>query len=138
MISSLQEIGMALLFCILVGLPAGLSACSPLTTGDPPLADSTFARVLVDLHLTTAQGDRFSTLPPSVEDSVLRYHGIQKKDFDATLEYYSHHPGPFKSLYNGVIDTLNALQNRYRESPSSDAMPDSIRKRMRSTRPGTP
>lgn len=123
-----NRIGPPLLLCVLIGLFA-FSGCSPPWNDSPPLTDSTFTRILVDLHLTTARVDRFSELPPGVSDSLFAHHGIRRTDFDATMRYYTRHPSAFESLYDAVIDTLDALQNRRRgrSSPS----PDSMRKRMK-------
>ncbi len=113
-----------ILLSVLIGA-AALSGCSGLFSDEPPLPDSTFTRVLVDLHLTTARGKRFSKTPTGIRDSLFLHHGIQREDFDATLQYYSTHPQKFESLYDAVIDTLNALQNRYpSESTSSTPAED--------------
>jgi len=122
MFSSPKRVLPPLFLCVLLGLFA-LSACSnPFRTG-PPVADSTFTRVLIDLHLTNARGKHQTQMSPSIRDSVFAYHDIQREDFDATLRYYSRHPGAFESLYDAVIDTISALQNR---SPSRP-VPDSVR-----------
>ncbi len=125
MVLSPNRVVPPLLLCVLFGLFA-FSGCSVLKSDDPPLADSTFTRVLIDLHLTTARGDRLSKLPPAASDSLFVHHGIRREDFDATLRYYTRRPGAFESLYDAVIDTLNALKSRARNLPASSA-PDSLR-----------
>ena len=118
-----------LLLGLFLSLPVVFSACSSLSDDEPPLPDSTFTRVLVDLHLTTARGERFSSLPPGIEDSVFTHHGVRAEEVDATLRYYTRHPKALESLYNGVIDSLNALQTRLRSQRSPSSPPDSTRRR---------
>lgn len=109
-------VGLAL--CVL-----SLSGCSVFSSERPPVPDSTFTRVLVDTHLMTARSRLNTAFPPSLPDSVLQRYDVHREDLDATLRYYSERPGAFSSLYNGVIDTLNAIQQdrSRRRSPSSDS-----------------
>jgi hypothetical protein len=112
---------------LLVPFFAGVG-CSDWVGENPPLADSTFTRVLVDLHMTTARGGELTKLPPHATDSVLAFHQVQREDFDATLRYYTQHPDAFAELYDAVIDTLGALRNRpLRPSTDPSTRPDSIR-----------
>lgn len=108
-----------LLLSLLLGLPIMFSACSPFPGDEPPLPDSTVTRVLVDLHLTKARGNRLTSLPPGIEDSVFAHHGVRREEVDATLRYYARHPEDLETLYNGVIDTLSALQSRLRSRRDS-------------------
>lgn len=112
MILSPKRVVPPLLLGLLLGLP-GLSGCSTPFSDPPPIPDSTFTRVLVDLHLTTARKKHSSDVPTGIRDSVFAYYGIEREDFDDALDYYSKHPRRFETLYDAVIDTLNALQNRY-------------------------
>lgn len=115
---------------LMAGALLGTSGCSLVTSEEPPLADSTFTRVLVDLHLTAVRADQFTRLPPAATDSVFAFHDVQPETFDATLRYYSRHPEDFGSLYDTVIDTLNSLRNRnWEASPDSSARPDPARRR---------
>ena len=128
----------ALLSLLLLSPLVG-TGCSSITGEDPPLADTTFAQVLTDLHMTTARSSEFTRLPPAVTDSVLHFHGVRREDFDATLRYYTRHPDAFASLYNAVIDTLSALRNRtYQRRTQSPTSPDSARYRPSATDRDTP
>jgi len=123
---------------LLAGALIGSSGCSLVTGEAPPVADSTFTRVLVDLHMTTVRADQFTRLPPAATDSVLAFHNVQREAFDATLRYYSRHPETFGSLYDTVIDTLNSLRNRnWEPAPDSSARADSTRQRARPVRSRT-
>lgn len=124
--------------CLLTGGLLGASGCSVVTSDAPPLADSTFTRVLVDLHMTTVRGSQFTRLPPSASDSVLAFHGVQREAFDATLRYYSQNPEAFGALYDTVIDTLNSLRNRnWETSPTPSIRADSTQRRARRDRSRT-
>lgn len=98
-----------------------LPGCSSLTSERPPLPDSTFTRVLVETHLMTARSRLNRAFPPSLPDSILHRYDVQQDDIDATLRYYSERPAAFASLYNGVIDTLNAIQQNRSRRPSTDS-----------------
>jgi hypothetical protein len=114
------------LFCLLVTAFLFSTACSPLTSDSPPLPDSTFTRVLVDVHFLSARQNRAAPLPPDLRDSLLAHHGVQREDVQATLRYYTRHPDDFANLYNAVIDTLKAIGNRRRY----ERLPDSVRQQM--------
>ena len=117
------------LLSLWVGSFLFFSACSMSTSDKPPLPDTTFARVLVDLHLLSARSSQADSLPAST-DSLFTYHGIQREEFDATLRYYTRHPKHFSTLYNGVIDTLKALSERNWERASAPSdVSDSLRQR---------
>jgi len=115
--------------CLVLGVSVLFPACSLVERNDPPLADTTFARVLVDLHLTAARADRPAReVPPVVHDSLFAHHGIEREAFRTTLRHYVRRPEAFSSLYSAVIDTLSALQSRsWNRLSSSSAPPDSVR-----------
>jgi hypothetical protein len=129
---SLKQVALpALAWLLGLGLFGGMG-CSTIGGDDPPLPDSTFTRVLIDLHMTRARGKRFTRTPAAVTDSVFARHDVGRAAFDATLEYYARHPDAFSSLYDAVIDSLNALRSRpwARSSSGSDeAPPQSDRER---------
>jgi hypothetical protein len=77
-------------------------------------------------------------MPPGVTDSVLAFHRVPREDFAATLRYYTRHPDAFASLYDGVVDTLSALQNRAFERSRRPSLPDSIQQSPPTSVPGTP
>lgn len=97
----------------------GFAACSNFPSDKPPVDDSTFSTVLIDLHLTAARAQHLDTLRPNLRDSVFAHHGVQQSEFEATLQYYSQRPDSFNSLYNGVLDTLNAIEGTLRNRDRS-------------------
>ena len=105
--------GPPLLLCALLGLP-GLVGCSVVSPGSPPLPDSTFSRLLVEMHLLSMRAERKDGLPPSMRDSVFQHYGVEREDFRATLRYYSRRPVRLDALYDGVVDTLSAIEQRSR------------------------
>lgn len=98
-----------------------LSGCSVFSSERPPLPDSTFTRVLVESHLMTARSRLDTAFPTSLPDSILQRHDVQRDDLDATLRYYSERPAAFSSLYDGVIDTMNAIQQERSRRLSTDS-----------------
>lgn len=116
-----------------------LAGCSTFPSGDPPLADSTFSQVLVDLHLVTARTKHHAPRPLGLRDSVFAQHDVHRSEFEATLQYYSERPDAFESLYKGVLDTLNAIESNLRRGPRSyQNRPDDPRNRTEAPSYGTP
>jgi hypothetical protein len=113
-----------LLLCALVAL-APLPACSSFSSSSPPVPDSTFSRLLVEMHLLSARASRDGQLPAGVQDSILRRYEVRPEAFDATLRYYSRRPSQLDALYDGVVDSLNALEqrSRYRGTAPESARP---------------
>jgi len=98
-----------------------LPACSSFSSGRPPIPDSTLTDVLVEMHLVNSrlQLDVDTLTVRPFPDSVLAKYGVDRPQLEETLRYYSRRPGAFSSLYEGVIDTLNATQRRELRQPSS-------------------
>jgi len=119
--------GRKLLFSLLaVGLGLGvLFGCSMSASEENRLPDSTFTKVVTELHLLKARRARTDSVPRSLRDSIFARYEVRPAAFDATLRYYSRHPEAFGSLYQAVIDTLKAVQ-RVEEDRS---IPDSLRDR---------
>lgn len=92
-----------------VGLAFVLLACG---RDGPPVERETFSRVLVELHLIRARSVVLDTIPPSLRDSVFARYGVEERGFEETLSYYARRPNELESIYDGVIDTLSALQGR--------------------------
>jgi hypothetical protein len=113
-----------LVLCALVALPP-LSGCSSFSSSSPRLPDSTFSRLLVEMHLVSARASREAALPAGIQDSILRRYSVTPEAFDATLRYYSRRPARLDALYDGVVDTLNVLEqrSRYRGRAPADARP---------------
>ncbi len=113
-----------LVLCALVALPL-LSGCSSFSSSSPPLPDSTFSRLMTEMHLLSARASREPGLPAGIQDSVLQRYDVDPKAFDAALRYYSRRPARLDALYDGVVDTLNALEqrSRYRGTAPKDARP---------------
>lgn len=106
----------------------GTSACSWISEKEPPLPDSTFHRMLVEIHLLTARTQQGPPPPRGVHDSLFARYDVSRDEFETTLQYYSDRPREFEELYGTVIDSLNALENRDRSSLPS-TVPDSIRQK---------
>lgn len=103
----------------LVLVVAGLiltAGCARFSSEPTRLPDSTFARVLTELHIVAARQDLDAPVPQGLRDSVFTQYGVSAADFDSTIRYYTRRPQDFKELYQPIIDTLQALQYR----PSTD------------------
>ena len=90
-------------------LPALLfvSACSAITSEEPPISDSTMVEVLIELHLADARLDLQYELVPAVRDSILFKHGLDEQRFLAILDYYADHPEEYSALYTTVLDRIS-------------------------------
>ena len=101
---------------VVAGLVTG---CTGVSSAPPPLADSTFARVLTDLHLAQSRHRTLANqldAPPPPRDSIFAHHSIRATAFEATLRHYSRHPGALAGIYQSVIDTLTARQQAARRA----------------------
>ena len=107
-----------LCLALAVGVAFVLVACG---RDGPPVERETFSRVLVELHLTRARSVVLDSIPPQLRDSVFARYGVEEQGFEETLSYYARRPEVLESIYDGVIDTLSALQGRLQRGP--DAKP---------------
>ena len=116
-------LGLVLFCTTLLGL--GLSGCASQSTDAPPLPDSTFSRVLVEMHLLSAHASHSEGLPGGAPDSLLRHYDLTREDLEETLRYYSRRPARLNAIYDAVIDTLSALEQRirYRDTAPPDVSP---------------
>lgn len=121
-VSSLRGSGSLLLGVLVFGVLVG---CSQFSSDPKPLPDSTFTRLLTELHLAGARERADAPYPRGLRDSIFARYGVRRTAFEATLKYYSHRPEAFEALYQPVLDTLMALQHAQR-SPSTPTIPDSI------------
>lgn len=87
-----------------------LSACSSFETDRPPLPDSTMASVLTEMHLAAERYDITKSVPPGIRDSIFVHFSVTEDEYETTLQYYSRHPEAFETLYNTVVDSLNAAR----------------------------
>lgn len=101
-----------------------LAGCSGFSNEAPPVPDSTFSRVLAEMHLVKARANLEPPLPPGVRDSVLARYDVQPEEYEAALEHYSRRPQAFEKLYQKVVDSLRASQNRLRGG--TQTIPDSL------------
>lgn len=108
-------------------LSAALACCLSLVACDavapaPPVADTTMAAVLYDLHLARARAQVAPALPyPPARDSILQAYGLDTTAFDAALAYYLERPADYLRIYGQVADRLHAT--RYGSAPPPDTAP---------------
>lgn len=99
-----------------------LAGCSGFSSEKAPLPDSTFARVLTEIHLAEGRYSADAPYPSGLRDSIFARHDVRPSEFDATLRYYTRRPKDFKVLYQSVIDTLQALDRSRRPTGPPDSL----------------
>lgn len=102
---------------VLCSLALGMWSCSPEASERkaPPIEDSVFVDVLVDLHLADARREVEPT-PPGLRDTVLATHGLDEAQLQEVVDYYARNPEAYARVYEQVLDRLHATYNR----PSTD------------------
>lgn len=94
---------LAVLALVLLAIATG---CADLTAEEQPVADSTMVDVLVELHLRDARLTEYRDLPPALQDSLHRRHGITRADYEAALAFYADHPEAYTALYDSLTNHL--------------------------------
>jgi hypothetical protein len=74
--------------------------------------------VLTEMHLAAERYNVTESVPPGIRDSIFAHFSVAPADYDATLQYYSRHPEAFETLYNAVVDSLNAARMSVRSDRS--------------------
>ncbi len=113
----------------LLGVVLGLgllAGCSGFSSEEKPLPDSTFTQVLTELQVATVRQSQGIAPSPSFRDSIFAHYNVDSSAFEATLRYYSRHPKAFQSLYQSIIDTLQAQQYSNRGRTMPEGAPDSL------------
>ena len=108
-----------------------LMGCSGFSAGDEPLPDSTFTRLLTELHMASIRQSQDVATPPGLRDSILARYDVEPSEFEATLRHYTRRPDRLETMYQTVIDTLQALRRPDRRRPDSRSIPDSLEDRSR-------
>lgn len=103
-----------------------LTACSSFSSNGERLPDTTFTKLLTELHVAAARQNTEAPSPPNLRDSILARYDVRPSAFEATLEYYSRHPEAFELLYQSVTDTLQALQYTNEQRNPTNGAPDSL------------
>lgn len=110
-----------------------LSGCSGFSSEEKPLPDSTFARMLTELHLAKARARIEQPVPADFRDSVFARHDVDSSAFYATLDYYSRRPKALETVYSSVLDSLTSLQRPQKKRPASqEGTRDSLYREKRS------
>ena len=105
-----------------------LTGCSGFSVDEEPLPDSTFTRVLTDLHVASMRRSVDIPTSPHLRDSVFAHHNIRESEFETPLRHYSRRPDRFETLYQTVIDTLQALRFPSQRRSAPRERPDSARR----------
>ncbi|MEM1128594.1 MAG: DUF4296 domain-containing protein [Bacteroidota bacterium] len=103
----------AFLTGLLLATPLFLGGCSAFTADSPPLPDSTMVRLLIELHLADGRAQVEQDLTLALRDSIFLYYGVDRLDYEATLDYYADQPEAYVTLYEQVLDSLNAQRGSF-------------------------
>jgi hypothetical protein len=86
-------------------------SCEPEAVETARVPDSVLVEVLVDLQLARATVELgLAEADDGLVDSVLEARGVQRGDFEQTLDFYADHPEDYLKVYNRVIEVL-AIEN---------------------------
>lgn len=108
---------------IFIGVVFLTTSCSLIIKQDKPTVETeVFVDVLVDIHMAdaiiTEKGFRVSSDSVRISryyDDVFKKHGISRKQFDETINYYSRHANNYKFVYDDVIDKLMKMHEEFGE-----------------------
>ncbi len=88
-----------------------VQGCGFVANDRPPVTDSLYAEVLIDLHLAATMAKRGET-PPFSADSILALHGIDSVAYQQAALYYGRHPEEAADVYGRAMDRLSTLTGR--------------------------
>ncbi|OZI08605.1 hypothetical protein BWI93_08235 [Siphonobacter sp. BAB-5385] len=122
---------------LLLPLLAWLTACS--NAPSPPehlVPEQQMVQILKDIHLAEQRitrlrlGSQDSSLVAFqvLEKDILKKYGADTGSYRASYRYYIAQPNRFKEIYQGVVDSLTAIDERSKKearAQSAPAQPDS-------------
>lgn len=85
-----------------------LASCTPVPQAEPPISDSLFVEVLIDLHLASARAAHLPDWPAETREALLARHGLDSATLDHAFRYYSEHPDAYLQRYTELLDRLSA------------------------------
>lgn len=123
-------------FTTLFSVLLGLAACHP--SDDAPaglIPETQMVRFLKDVHVAE---QRVTDLRLQSQDSALivfkrleadlyRRHGIDTVDYRRSYQYYAARPERFKVIYQAVVDSLLAEEERIKQQTNRRSGADSSR-----------
>lgn len=79
------------------------------------IQEESFAKVLTDIQITEAMmqdliGPEKDSIAKIYYDQIFQTHHITRKNFEITMDYYSHRPEDFKRLSQKVLNDLKDRQ----------------------------
>jgi hypothetical protein len=98
---------------------SALLACNnnaEISIPDSVISKEKMAAVLLDIHLAEANMN-LSVNPQSIQPKsnslnidILKKHGLNKKTFDESFQFYSENPALLNEIYQQVLNDLSKLQ----------------------------
>ena len=111
---------------LMVALAFGLTACEE-SRPDWVMAEEEMVPIIKDLHLAYAGVDVTIRNPKNrpgryqeMNELVIKKHGVDRHNFYDSYEYYQSQPALMDSIYQHVIEELNAeLQPKQAATPAN-------------------
>ena len=94
---------------MLAALLLAVTGCEQQGSREEVVPDSLLVVVLADLHLADARA-RIPGEPVGLRDSVLAHHGLDEAVFQEAMDGFADYPEELTTLYNSVLDRLNAAR----------------------------
>lgn len=86
----------------------------------PPITQNDFVELLTDIHLVDAlskqkliDDNRKLTVKFGQYKSVFQKHGVTKKEFDASMTYFSQKPDLFLAMYDSIIANYVRMEVKF-------------------------
>ena len=96
-----------------------LFSCSAIKKEQPPIQESKFADLMIELYANegifagTYNLDSVSAgLLVARNEATLKKHGVSKQEFIATYAYYDVHKKELEKLYQVALDSITARRER--------------------------
>ena len=94
------------LFLVVLFLP--WAGCSSPLADQPPISDSTYVELMIDLHLATGRSQILQDTTLSIRDSIFAKYGIDSTQFEAIGAYYARNPSQYLDTYDTILDKLSS------------------------------
>lgn len=84
----------------------GLAGCDG-ADGAPPISDSVYVEVLMDLALVQGRAELLGDVHGSSVDSVFAAHSLARGDFEDAAAFFAEHPDQYRARLEEAIDRLS-------------------------------
>ena len=88
----------------------------------PPIDESKFEEVLIDVHLLQARLENYKSLSDTFfyatgkgYEEIYQKHGISKAAFKETFEFYLTHPKQMDKMYERITEKFSEMEAKAKE-----------------------